>query len=87
MKAVCKYCGGTGEFVCETLMQASRCSTKQFLTKLTELTKPIEEENEYEGLTDFDWIQYELATIFYDYRVSTEAQNAIIRCIRNYLHE
>lgn len=84
MKTVCNYCGVTEESICETLVSASACSLFIVKGNKEEVTS---EENEYEGLTDFDWIQYELATIFYDYRVSSEAQSAIIRCIRNYLHE
>ena len=84
MEPICNYCGATDKLRCKSLIQASKCSSFSF-TNIEE--KSQTEENEYEGLTDFDWIQYELATIFYDYRVSTEAQSAIIRCIRNYLHE
>ena len=83
MESICSYCGASDKFRCKSLAEASRCSSFQVRTVEQ---NPVSED-EYEGLTDFDWIQYELATIFYDYRVSPEAQQAIIRCIRNYLHE
>jgi hypothetical protein len=82
----CNYCGASDKFRCATLAQAARCSSYYVPIAVENTEVGAEETSEYENLTKLDWVEYELATIFYDYRVLPEAQAAILRCIRTYIN-
>lgn len=82
----CNYCGASDKFRCATLAQAARCSSYYAPIVVENTEVGTEETSEYGHLTKLDWVEYELATIFYDYRVLPEAQAAILRCIRTYVN-
>lgn len=88
MEPVCDYCGASDKFRCKDLVSASKCLTFNSISRVeTSVSEVYEEQGDYELLTDYDWISYELATIFHDYSVSEKAQAAIMRCIANYIRK